>query len=356
MSDYTAPAAVHDVSGNVPAWWVRSRPRVGVSSCLLGEPVRFNGGHKRDRFLTGMLDRYVEWVPVCPEVEVGMGTPRETLRLVDADDGPRMVAPASGRDHTREMGAFSERRVRELDALGLAGYILKSKSPSCGLFQLPVYEGEEVRHRRGRGLFAAALVAGEPLLAIEEEGRLNNPAFRESFVERVFAHARLRELFDGYWRQPDLVEFHARHKLQLMAHAPARAKEAGRIVAGGEHPAEHVERDYTRTFLEALAVRATRGKHVNVLHHALGQVGEGLDDTRRHDMLSTIDAYREGHVPLSVPITLLAHHAQAAGPDLMRAQTYFEPFPVELGLQGDRQLPQAGLREAFAATGEKDPR
>lgn len=333
MSSENAPASTRETRRPAPAWSVPSPPRVGVSSCLLGEPVRFNGGHKQDRFLTDVLGQYVEWVPVCPEVEVGMGTPRETVRLVQARDGPRMVAPASGRDYTLDMSTFAERRTRELGDLGLSGYILKSKSPSCGLFRLPVYSGEQVVHRQGRGLFAAQLAAAEPLLAVEEEGRMNDPGLRESFVERLFACARLRELFAQAWRTRDLVDFHARHKLQLMAHAPAGAKEAGRIVADGGRPAESVEDEYSRVFLEILAVRATRGKHVNALQHALGQIGETLDDSRRHDILSTIEAYRDGHAPLSVPVTLLQHHAQADGPGFMRAQTYFEPFPAELGLR-----------------------
>ena len=332
MSDHAASSVAPEHQTR-PAWWVRSPPRVGVSSCLLGEPVRFNGGHKQDRFLTDVLGKHVEWVPVCPEVEVGMGTPRETLRLVDAGEGPQMVAPASGRDYTEDMTRFAERRIRELDDPGLAGYILKSKSPSCGLFRLPVYEGDQVSHRNGRGLFAAALAGAQPLLAIEEEAQLGDPDTRESFVERVFADARLRELFAGGWQRRDLVDFHARHKLQLMAHAPGRAKAAGRIVAAGDCPPDQVESAYTRAFLETLAVRATIGKHVNALHHALGQMGDSLDHNRRHDILSTITAYREGQVPLSVPTTMLQHHAQAEGPDFMRAQTYFDPFPAELGLR-----------------------
>lgn len=310
-------------------------PRVGVSSCLLGEPVRFNGGHKRDRFLTDVLGPYVEWVPVCPEVEVGMGAPRETVRLVAAADGPRMVAPGSGRDYTREMRAFTRRRVRELDDLGLSGYILKSKSPSCGLFGLPVFAGEQVTHQEGRGLFAAQLATAEPLLAVEEDGRLNDPELRESFVERIFAHSRLRELFEPGWRMRDLVDFHARHKLQLMAHAPAGAKKAGRIVADGGRPAESVAGEYSRVFAETLAVRATRGKHVNALQHALGLTGEALGEARRHDVRSAIEEYREGRVPLSTPRILLRHHARAEAPDFVRAQTYFEPFPAALGVRDE---------------------
>jgi NAD(P)-dependent dehydrogenase (short-subunit alcohol dehydrogenase family)/uncharacterized protein YbbK (DUF523 family) len=200
-----------------------TKPPVGVSSCLLGELVRFNGGHSRFRFLTDELDPYVEWVPYCPEMEIGLGTPRETLRLTD--DG-RLVSK-SGLDHTAAMAALP------LPA-GLDGYVLKAKSPSCGIHGIARYDrsGHPADHR-GRGLFAQRLIARYPLLPVEDEGRLNDPVLKEEFSERVFAFARLRILFSSSWQPRDLVSFHARHKLQLLAHDPARYRYAGRIVAAG---------------------------------------------------------------------------------------------------------------------------
>lgn len=320
--------------GRTPAWWVRHPPRVGVSRCLLGDPVRFDAGHKRNRFLTDILGRHVEWVAVCPEVEVGMGTPRETLRLVRAEAGPRMVAADSDRDHTSDMAAFSRRRVAELEGLDLAGYVLKSKSPSCGLSRLPVYaggtSGAEVAHRDGRGLFASALTSAEPLLAVVEEDRLSDPLVREDFLERLFAHARLAELFAGRWQPRDLAGFHTRHALQLTAHDPALAREAGHLVdSAGYRPAGEVERAYSATFLRALAVRPTRDSHVDALRKALWQARRHLDDVRQglHD---SIDAYRDGHFPRSAAASRLWRYADAEGIRLLRDQTYFDPFPAEL--------------------------
>lgn len=331
MTDNANAASVDAARRTRPAWWVRSWPRVGVSSCLLGEPVRFNGGHKEHRFLTEALGTYVEWVPVCPEVEVGMGTPRDTVRLVEDAAGPRMVAPASGRDYTREMTAFAGHRTRELGAVGLSGYILKSKSPSCGLLRLPVYAGDQVSHREGRGLFAAVLATTAPLLAMEEEVGLDDPDVREGFVERVFAHARLRELFEGDWRPRHLADFHARHELQLMAHDPAAAKRAGQVLAvAGARSAAETERDYGEVFLRALAVAPTRDRHVDALQHTLARSRGGLADSHWRDVLSAVTAYRDGEVALSVPVAALRHHALAGRAEFVREQTYLDPFPAEL--------------------------
>jgi uncharacterized protein YbgA (DUF1722 family)/uncharacterized protein YbbK (DUF523 family) len=305
-----------------------ARPRIAVSACLLGEPVRFNGGHSRDRFLTQVLAPYVDWVPVCPEMEIGLGTPRETLRLTDAG---RLVS-RSGRDHTDAMTGLAGRRHGEL--AGLSGYVVKSRSPSCGLRSARVYAGGEAAGRTGRGVFTGRVLAADPLLPVEEDGRLNDPVLRETFVEQVFARARLGRLFGGPWRLRDLVGFHARHKLQLMAHDPARCREAGRLTATARaRPAGAVRTDYTAVFGAALGRRISRGRHGNALHHAFGLVSDHLDDTRRHDILTTIDAYRRGEVPLSVPVALLRHQARGCGTGYLEAQTYLDPFPAALGLR-----------------------
>lgn len=314
-----------------PAWWVRAAPRIGVSRCLLGDPVRFNAGHKEERFLTELLNQHVEWVSVCPEIEVGMGTPRETLRLVEADGGPKMVAPGSGRDHTRDMTAFSHTRIAELQELDLAGYVLKSKSPSCGLLRLPVYAGEEVAHREGQGLFAAALVAAHPQLAMEEETRLRDPHLREHFLERIFAHARLQELLAGEWQVQDLAAFHTRHTLQLMAHDPALAEQARQLAGTARRrPADETRRAYSTTFLAAMATPPSRGGHILALQQAVGHVRDRVDHACRRDLLAVVSAYREGHVPLHAAITALRELAEGEGAGSIRTQTYFDPFPAEL--------------------------
>ncbi|OPG10232.1 DUF523 and DUF1722 domain-containing protein [Microbispora sp. GKU 823] len=317
------------------------RPRVAVSSCLLGAPVRFNGGHSRDRFLTAELAEHVDWVPVCPEIEIGLGAPRETLRLQRSPDGPRLVTRRTHEDLTAPMTALAAER-----AAGLAdvdGYVFKSRSPSCGLHGIPVYaESGAAADRRGRGIFAAAVTAARPELAVEDEGRLHDAVLREAFVERIFASARLRALLAGEWRPRDLVAFHARHKMQILAHAPAAYREIGRLVAAaGERPREALAREYGRVFLAALATRATVGRHVNVLQHCLGMIGRDLDPVRRADLAEVIASYRAREVALAVPLALLRHHARGAAAQYVhvvqaryvRDQTYLSPYPDALRLR-----------------------
>ena len=298
---------------------------MGVSSCLLGEEVRFNGGHSRCRFLTDELDHHVEWVPYCPEMEIGLGTPRETVRLTD--DG-RLVNRSGTADHTAAMAALPLPR-------GLDGYVLKSRSPTCAPRNVPRYrENGHPADRRGRGVYAARLLEDDPLLVAEDEGRLNDATLRERFVERLFAHARLRLLFAGDWRPRDLVAFHTRHKLQILAHDPERYREAGRVVAeAGTRPRAEIEAAYSGVFRTALAGKATRGRNANALQHAFSQISEVIDDARRHDIVHTIDAYRTGEVPLSVPVALLTHNT--CGEDLtwVAEQTFLNPYPGELRLR-----------------------
>ncbi|MFW5418802.1 DUF1722 domain-containing protein [Nocardiopsis sp. CNT-189] len=313
-----------------------ARPRIGVSSCLLGEPVRYNGGHCRHRFLTDGLGPYVEWVPVCPEDEIGLGVPRETLHLERAGAGgeaaPRVVGAKSGADRTDRLAAVADAHRADLDSLD--GYVLKNKSPSCGLFGLPVFSDGKRVDGKGRGAFARRLVELHPELPAEEEGRLSDAGLRDHFVERVFAHARLRELFAPGWRPRDLVAFHARHKLQLMAHSPDAYRALGRVTAGaGRGDPARVEAEYRGGFRRALALKTTPGRHVNTLQHAFGMVSGLLDDARRHDMLASIEAYRAGEVPLTVPAALIRHHCAAEGVAWAAEQTYLAPFPAGLGLR-----------------------
>jgi uncharacterized protein YbgA (DUF1722 family)/uncharacterized protein YbbK (DUF523 family) len=301
------------------------RPRVGVSSCLLGEEVRFDGGHKRFRFLTDELGLYVDWVPYCPEMEIGLGAPREPIRLTA--DG-RLVNRSGTADHTAAMASLPV-------PAGLDGYVFKAKSPSCGIFGIPRYGSDgSVGDRRGRGLYAGRVLAEDPLLAAEEEGRLSDPGLREAFVERVFAAARLRVLLGGSWGLTDLMGFHARHKLQLMAHDPGRYRAAGRVVAAaGSGPRLSAAAEYRELFLAALAEPATRGRNANALLHAYSRIGRSLEQPRRLDLVGRIEAYRRGEVPLGVPVALLAHYT--AGGDLpwLAEQTYLAPFPAALQLR-----------------------
>jgi uncharacterized protein YbgA (DUF1722 family)/uncharacterized protein YbbK (DUF523 family) len=312
-----------------------NKPRIGVSACLLGDEVRFDGGHKRDAFLTGILAPHVEFVRVCPEVEVGMGTPRETLRLVRAGDGSvRMVTTRSGVDYTDAMQRWAKTRLRELAADNLSGYILKKDSPSCGMERVKVFAGAGMPQRNGRGIFADALLTAFPDLPVEEEGRLTDPRLRENFVERVFSYQRLRDFFRTRWTAGGLVAFHTAHKMSLLAHATTAYTELGRVVAAaGSTPRAALRRDYESRFMRAMAIVSTPQRHTNVLMHMAGHLKKLLDRPTREELLGSIDEYRRGFLPLVVPLTLLRHHVRAQGVTYLANQTYLEPHPRELMLR-----------------------
>lgn len=309
--------------------------RIGISSCLLGEAVRFDGGHKRDHFLVETFGRYVEWVPVCPEVESGLDTPRETLRLETREGVLRMVMPRSGRDFTETMAAYSRERVGRLGAEDLCGYVLKKDSPSCGLERVKVYGAQGgAPARTGRGLFAAALVERFPWLPVEEEGRLSDPRLRENFVERVFAYRRLKSLWSSRWKVGDLVRFHTAHKLGLLAHSPSAYARLGRVVAAAASlPRAELRAQYEKEFMEALRVIATPRRHVNVLQHIAGYFKRTLDEDARRELAGLIDDYGRGLVPLVVPITLIQHHVRRTGESYLAGQVYLAPHPKELMLR-----------------------
>jgi len=254
------------------------RIRLGISACLLGEPVRFDGGHKRDPFLVESLGQFVDWVPVCPEVESGLDSPRESMRLV---------------------------QTGELD-----GFLLKTDSPRCGLDRV------------------------FPLLPIEEEGRLSDPRLRENFVERVFAYRRLTALFATRWSMGTVVRFHTAHKLTLMAHMPEAYQRLGRLVASGKSMARREFQDrYSFEFMTALKAIATPRRHTNVLQHMLGYFKDALDRESRAELLAVIQEYGAGRVPLVVPLTLFAHHIRRCGVPYLADQVYLRPHPVELMLR-----------------------
>ncbi|MEN8158832.1 MAG: DUF523 and DUF1722 domain-containing protein [Myxococcota bacterium] len=321
-------------SASRPLWHDDAPLRVGISSCLLGEEVRFDGGHKRDRFLTDQLGPFVEWVPVCPEVELGMGIPREAVQLARDGARLRMVGTKNGRDWTAAMERFARARVRALAKLELCGYVLKKDSPSCGMERVTVRAPNGARRREGRGLFAAALLASDPARPGEEEERLNDPVLRENWIERLFAHRRLRSLLAGRFSFGRLVAFHTAHELQLMAHSPEATRRLGRLVAN----AKRMERKglrarYARELMEALAVHATRRRHVNVLQHCLGYLRGRLDAPARRALGAQVADYRAGLVPLVVPITLIRHTVERLGIEHLAGQVYLEPHPRELMLR-----------------------
>jgi uncharacterized protein YbgA (DUF1722 family)/uncharacterized protein YbbK (DUF523 family) len=309
--------------------------KIGVSSCLLGAKVRFDGGHKRSDFLVDTLGSFVDFVAVCPEMEIGLGVPRETLRLVrDGNGEARLVTNKTGIDHTGKMNSYAERRVIALGGKELSGYVLKKDSPSCGMERVRVYGSLGMPTRDGAGLFAAALIRHYPSLPIEEEGRLNDPHLRENFVERVFAYQRLRSFFASPWTLGGLVEFHTVYKLVLMAHSPKAYSELGGFVAGAKRLArDKVPEQYELAFMEALKKLATTARHTNVLHHMLGHLRQHLDATARDELVTLIDDYRRGLVPLVVPLTLFRHYVRKFDVAYLQGQVYLDPHPKELMLR-----------------------
>ncbi len=312
-----------------------SRARIGISACLLGQEVRFDGGHKRNQFLTEILGSHVEWVPVCPEVEMGLGTPRETLRLIRINGLTRMVTTRTAVDHTDGMTAWARRRLDALVQEDLSGYVLKKDSPSCGMERVKVYdERKGASVRNGRGIFAEVLLARLPLLPVEEEGRLSDARLRENFIERVFAYGRLRALFAPRWTAGALVAFHTAHKMSLLSHSTAAYQEMGRLVAGASALSRHeLRKEYETQFMRTLATPATTRRHTNVLMHMAGHLKTRIDSASRQELAACIDEYRRGLVPLVVPITLIRHYVRLHEVTYLQGQIYLDPHPRELMLR-----------------------
>jgi uncharacterized protein YbgA (DUF1722 family)/uncharacterized protein YbbK (DUF523 family) len=312
----------------------QERPRLGISTCLLGENVRYNGGHARDRFLTDTFGKFVEWVPVCPEVECGLPVPRESMHLEGDPTNPRLVTSRAGIDHTSSMRRWAAGRVKELESQGLVGYIFKANSPSSGMERVKVFDDGGVPRKIGVGLWARAFMDHFPLLPVEEDGRLHDPDLRENFVERVFCLMRYRNTVGAKRSRGSLVVFHAAHKLQLMAHSPKLLKEMGSLVAHAKEqkPTELYAR-YEEILTQALRLKATAGKNANVLQHALGYFKKSLTPDEKAEMLRVIEEYRGGFVPLIVPVTLLGHYVRKYREPYLAEQSYLAPHPSELRLR-----------------------
>ncbi len=307
---------------------------VGVSSCLLGNPVRYDGGHKRDRYITDVLADYFNFVPVCPEVECGLPVPRETMRLVGDPEQPRLVTSKSNVDHTAKMKNFCTEKIKHLENENLCAFIFKKDSPSSGLHRVKVYGSSKQAPKRGRGLFAAALVNKFPLLPVEEEGRLHDNSLRENFIEQVFCYRRWKDFLGN---QPDykkLIVFHTRHKLQLMSHSPKHLSKMGKLVASGKHlPQQELINQYQASLMEALSLKATIKKDVNVLHHIMGHFKKHIAADEKAELLEIINNYGRSIVPLIVPLTLITHYVRKYDISYLQDQSYLEPHPAELMLR-----------------------
>lgn len=311
--------------------------RVGVSACLLGQNVRYDGGHKRNAFIADTLGQFFTFVPVCPEVESGFGVPREAMRLVGDPDHPRLMTIKSRVDLTARMTTYAARRVEELAGENLCGYIFKSKSPSSGMTRIKVYneKGSPIGH--GVGLFARAFMDRFPLLPVEDEGRLHDDKLRENFIERIFTLKRWRDTLAGDGRTgltARIVAFTARHKLLLMAHSPQLARQIGRLTAEAANwPTDALRTAYETLLLRTLALPATPAKHTNVLQHIMGYFKKWLDSGEKEELSDVITSYRQGLVPLIVPVTLLTHYTRKYDVAYLKEQAYLRPHPLELRLR-----------------------
>jgi len=312
----------------------KTRLKLGISACLLGHKVRFDGGHKIDRFLTDTLGKYVDYVPVCPEVECGLGVPRESMRLVGNPDAPHLVSNHTQKDLTNQMAVWARQRVRELEQENLCGFIFKSKSPSSGMERVKVYDENGVPRNVGVGVFARAFMSYFPLMPVEEEGRLHDPKLRENFVERIFVFRRWRELLQQKKSPNRLVNFHTRHKLLILAHSPKHYQAMGRLVAGSKATgmAESYQQ-YQALLMESLSLMTTTRKIKNVLHHMMGYFKQELTTDEKSELLEVIDHYHQEYVPLVVPLILINHYVRKYNQPYLKEQFFLNPHPLELKLR-----------------------
>jgi len=307
---------------------------IGISSCLLGNQVRYDGGHKLDRFLRDTLGQYVDYVPVCPEFECGLGVPREAMRLEGNPDQPRLMTRQTGKDLTDVMINWAQKRLTQLEAENLCGFIFKSDSPSSGMERVKVYNARGMPSKTGVGLFARIFMEHFPLLPVEDEGRLHDPELRENFIERLFALQRWREAALPENKRKALVDFHTRHKLLLMSHSLKHYTDLGKIVADQKKlPVRELFKTYEALLAEALKIKTSPRKNVNVLQHMMGYFKKELSANEKQELLGVIDQYRQGYLPLIVPVTLLNHYVQKYDQTYLKDQVYLNPHPLELKLR-----------------------
>lgn len=310
-----------------------SRVRLLVSACLLGEKVRYDGQAKYDPFLVETLGRYVEWVRVCPESDCGMPTPRPSMHLVGDSRAPRLIS-RTGADLTEPMRRFTDQRLRELERAEICGYVCKKDSPSSGMTRVKVYSEDGAAERVGAGLFTAAFMDRFPLIPVEEEGRLHDARLRESFIERIFCRRRWLDLVNGGRSRGRLVEFHADHKLQLLAHGRVGYAALGRLVASAkDYRVGALFAAYEKGFMAAVARPATARKVTDVLLHMLGFFKNELSPDEKAELLDNIDSYHRSLVPLIVPLTLVKHYVRKYEVGYLARQVFLSPYPAELMLR-----------------------
>lgn len=308
--------------------------KVGISSCLLGEKVRYDGGHKLDRYITDTLGQYFDWVPVCPEVEYGLPVPREAMRLVGSDISPRLVTVHTGVDHTTGMLKWADKKIKELEREDLCGFIFKSKSPSSGIWGVKVYTPSGIPNRKGVGIFGGAFIKHFPLIPVIDDRRLHDPTLRENFIERVFVYNRWKDFLKKGGIKKDLIEFHTDHKLLILSHSPKHLQSLGKLVANSKrYKIKDLISEYIKILMEGLSLIATVKKNTNVLLHIAGYFKNKLSTAEKKELLKVIEDYYKGYVPLIVPIVLIRHYVYIFDEPYLKRQYYLNPHPVELMLR-----------------------
>jgi uncharacterized protein YbgA (DUF1722 family)/uncharacterized protein YbbK (DUF523 family) len=310
------------------------KTKLGISTCLLGENVRYDGGHKLDWFLTDTLGQYVEYVPVCPEVECGLPIPRESMHLEGDPESPRLVTSRTKQDMTERMVSWAKKRVVELEKEGLYGFIFKSDSPSSGMERIRVYNEKGMAVKNGVGIFARIFMDHFPLLPVEDEGHLHDPKLRENFIERIFTLKRWREVLIKKESRGNLVDFHTQHKLLILSHSPKQYQTMGKLVARAKGlPLKELYRQYQTLLMESLKMKTTPKKNANVLQHMMSYFRKQLSSGEKQELLEVVDHYRQGYIPLIVPITLIQHYVRKYNQPYLKQQIYLNPHPLELQLR-----------------------
>jgi uncharacterized protein YbgA (DUF1722 family)/uncharacterized protein YbbK (DUF523 family) len=310
------------------------RIKIGISSCLLGEEVRYDGGHKLDHYFKDTLGQFVEWVSVCPEVEYGLPVPREAMRLVGDPSSPRLVTQKTGIDHTNGMIKWASKRLKELDQKDLSGFIFKSRSPSSGMRNVKVYSASGMPSNTGIGIFAKAFMRSLPEVPVEDDGRLHDPSLRENFIERVFLFRRWKDLLMQGASLRDFIAFHADHKYLIMAHSPKHLRMLGKMVADAKKTQKSRLLDnYLNTLMEGFLLKATVKKNVNVLQHMMGYFKQELSADEKKELAGVFEDYHRGLVPLIVPVTLIRHYVRKYDESYLKRQLYLNPHPAELMLR-----------------------
>jgi uncharacterized protein YbgA (DUF1722 family)/uncharacterized protein YbbK (DUF523 family) len=307
--------------------------KIGISACLIGSKVRYDGSHKQDYYITDTLGQYFDFIPLCPEVEYGLPVPREPMRLAGVPENPRLVTIRTGIDHTEGMKKWATKRLNELDKQKMCGFIFKSRSPSSGMKGVEVYDEKGVPHTIGAGIFARVFMEKFPLVPVIDEGGLNDPGLREVFIEKVFVFHRWLETLNKGVSMKNLLEFHTNHKLHMLAHSPKHVATLGKFIAGSEGYTGQLKDVYIETMMEGLNLSATTKKHTNVLSHIMGYFKKQLTADEKQELLEIIGNYHKGSIPLIVPITLLNHYVRKYDEPYLKKQVYLNPSPLELMLR-----------------------